>query len=88
MPRSTRTKSEARNIAEDDIKCHVGRRIRQIRRRKGMTQAQLGSAVGVTFQQIQKYESGRSTISSARLFRIAGALEDVISSFFFGLEEP
>tara|TARA_R110000824_G_scaffold401771_1_gene615771 strand:+ start:433218 stop:433526 length:309 start_codon:yes stop_codon:yes gene_type:complete len=84
----TCTRAEARKLAEDEIKSHVGSRIRQLRRRKGMTQEQLGSAVGVRFQQIQKYESGINNISAQRLWRLAEALDQNVSDFYFGLEKP
>lgn len=53
-----------------------------------MTQEQLGSAVGVRFQQIQKYESGVNSISAQRLWRLAQAMDVHVSDFYFGLEKP
>jgi transcriptional regulator with XRE-family HTH domain len=58
---------------ERDIQ--VGRRIRLTRLKKGMTQAKLGDLVGVTFQQIQKYERGLNGLSIERLNRISQALD-------------
>ena len=64
------------------IDAHVGKRLRLRRILKGWSQQQLGDAVGLTFQQIQKYENGASRISCGRLFDFARAL-DVPTSFFF-----
>lgn len=51
-----------------------------------MTQQQLGDAVGIKFQQIQKYETGMNRVSASRLWDIAHALEVPISFFFEGLD--
>ena len=64
------------------VDVHVGARVRQRRALLGMSQTNLGSAVGLTFQQIQKYERGSNRISSSRLFEFAKVL-DVPVSFFF-----
>lgn len=53
----------------------LGERIRGLRRRRGLTQADLAMDVGVTFQQIQKYERGANRVSASMLGRIAKALE-------------
>lgn len=60
----------------------VGQKIRQRRWMIGMTQKQLAAAVGVKFQQIQKYETGKNRVSASRLFEISMTL-DVSISFFF-----
>lgn len=52
-----------------------------------MTQAELGDAVGVSFQQVQKYENGSNRISGSRLWQIAEFLERPISYFFDGLND-
>jgi len=51
-----------------------------------MTQQQLGEAVGIKFQQIQKYETGMNRVSASRLWDIAHAMDVSISFFFEGLE--
>lgn len=53
----------------------------------GMTQQQLGEAVGIKFQQIQKYETGMNRVSASRLWDIADALDVPVSFFFEGYEE-
>ena len=65
----------------------VGRRVRQRRLLLGLTQQQLAVAVGVRFQQIQKYECGANKISAARLWSLAMALQVQPDYFFDGLAE-
>jgi transcriptional regulator with XRE-family HTH domain len=60
----------------------VGQMIRTQRLLKGLTQTELGTKLGVTFQQIQKYEYGTSRVSSGRLFEIAGIFEVPVKVFF------
>lgn len=66
----------------DPIDSHVGSRVRLRRTLLGMSQEKLGQAVGITFQQIQKYERGLNRIGSSRLYQFAQVL-DVPVSFFF-----
>lgn len=66
---------------------HVGKRMRQRRRLLGLTQQQLADAVGVRFQQIQKYECGANKISVGRLWSLARALEVQPEYFFEGFAE-
>ena len=61
---------------------HVGRRVRMRRVLVGMSQERLGDALGLTFQQVQKYEKGTNRIGASRLQQIAGAL-NVSPAFFF-----
>jgi transcriptional regulator with XRE-family HTH domain len=60
----------------------VGQNIRIFRTAKGISQTVLGNSVGVTFQQIQKYENGANRVGSSRLAKIAGVLGVPISRFF------
>ncbi|GGD10566.1 helix-turn-helix domain-containing protein [Aquisalinus flavus] len=64
------------------IDLHVGQRLRQRRCLLGMTQQRLAEAVGIKFQQIQKYESGANRVSASRLWALANALEVSVSYFF------
>jgi transcriptional regulator with XRE-family HTH domain len=64
---------------------HVGKRIRHCRWMVGMTQQQLADAVGIKFQQIQKYETGMNRVSASRLWDIAHTLNVPINFFFEGL---
>ncbi|KQO57585.1 hypothetical protein ASF24_17120 [Methylobacterium sp. Leaf86] len=61
---------------------NVGLRISTLRKAKGLSQTELGQHVGVTFQQVQKYESGVNRISSGRLQQIAQLFEVPISMLF------
>ena len=71
----------------NDIDLHLGKRLRRRRRLLGLTQQQLAIAVGVRFQQIQKYECGANRISAARLWQLSEALEVPVGYFFDGLSE-
>ena len=59
----------------DPIDVAVGLRLRTLRKAKGMSQEQLGRALGITFQQIQKYERGTNRVSASMLVKSARALE-------------
>jgi len=63
----------------------IGERIRQRRNQMGMSQEELGEALGVTFQQVQKYEKGANRVTSGRLLDIASALECSINDLFGGV---
>ncbi|MFN3230796.1 MAG: helix-turn-helix domain-containing protein [Alphaproteobacteria bacterium] len=64
------------------VDIHVGKRLRQRRTFLGMTQEQLGNALGITFQQVQKYERGTNRVGASRLYDISQVL-DVTPQFFF-----
>lgn len=66
----------------NSIDLSVGERIRIIRRQRGLTQTELGNIVGLTFQQIQKYERGTNRVSAGRLGMLAGALGVTVNAFF------
>jgi transcriptional regulator with XRE-family HTH domain len=68
------------------VDIHVGKRIRHRRWMIGMTQQHLADAVGIKFQQIQKYETGMNRVSASRLWDIAEAVEVPIAFFFEGIE--
>ncbi len=57
----------------------ISARIRKVRNEKGVTQTVLGERIGVTFQQVQKYESGRNRVSAGRIVVIAEALDVPVS---------
>ena len=63
----------------------IGRRLRTRRRLLGLTQAAVGEACGLTFQQIHKYESGLMVVSASRLWKLSNALGVPVSYFFEGL---
>ncbi len=64
------------------VDVHVGARVRLRRTLLGMTQSGLGDALGLTFQQVQKYEHGTNRISASRLYEMSRALDVPIEYFF------
>lgn len=69
------------------VDIHVGGRVREARSLKGMSQEQLGHTLGISFQQVQKYEKGTNRIGSSRLWDICRALDIPVDFFFEGLED-
>ena len=82
---STGSSHEARAATAIDL--HVGERIRLRRRLYGISQETLAEALGVTFQQVQKYERGANRVSASKLYAIALALEIPVGYFFEGLPQ-
>lgn len=70
------------------IDIHVGGRVRLRRMMLGMSQEKLGEQLGITFQQIQKYEKGTNRIGASRLQNIASALSVPVGFFFDGAPGP
>ena len=68
------------------VDLHVGDRIRTRRMLRNMSQKELATALGLTFQQVQKYERGSNRVSASKLFEIANTLRAPIAYFFVGLE--
>ncbi len=64
------------------VDVHVGARLRQRRTLLGMSQTTLGDAIGLSFQQMQKYENGANRISASRLFDLSRLLDVPIQHFF------
>ncbi len=64
------------------IDIHVGARVRARRKQFGMSQAKLGDALNLTFQQVQKYEKGTNRISASRLYQMSEVFDVPISYFF------
>jgi transcriptional regulator with XRE-family HTH domain len=77
----------AKEYGPDPVDVHVGKRLRLRRTLMGYSQEQLAAAVGVTFQQIQKYERGSNRVSASRLYDIARVLNVPISFFFEDISE-
>jgi len=78
--------SKKKNAA-NQIDAYVGSRVRSRRVLLGLSQEKLGDALGLTFQQIQKYERGANRIGASRLFDLSRAL-DVPVSYFFNAISP
>ncbi len=70
------------STAYNPIDVHVGARLRTRRTLVGLSQTVLGDAMGITFQQVQKYESGNNRISASRLYDVSKLLDIDIGYFF------
>lgn len=79
-----RTRVPARRATNVDAQ--VGARMRERRTLMGVSQEQLADALGLTFQQVQKYERGTNRLSASRLFQLARLLDVPISWFFEHIE--
>jgi transcriptional regulator with XRE-family HTH domain len=83
MPRGRKASGRpARKRSPNAIDIHVGGRIRLRRTLLGMSQEKLGDALGLSFQQVQKYERGANRVGSSRLFDMARVLDVTVSYFF------
>ncbi len=69
------------------VDVHVGEVLRQRRKLAGFTQERLADSIGLTFQQIQKYEMGRNRVSASRLYQFSKVLETPVSVFFEGYSD-
>jgi transcriptional regulator with XRE-family HTH domain len=74
--------------APNPIDKHVGSRVRMRRMMLGMSQEKLGDALGLTFQQVQKYEKGTNRIGASRLQQISLILQVPVAFFFEGSPPP
>lgn len=81
MPKLTRAELHA-------IDRHVGARLGYHRKRRGMSQSELGSCVATSFQQIQKYERAANRVSASRLYAFAVHLQVPLAAMFEGLDGP
>lgn len=80
--------TEAIQSTIDPVDAVIGGRVRSFREAQRITQAGLADAIGVTFQQVQKYERGVNRISAARLLQIANFLRLPIADFYPGETMP
>lgn len=74
--------------APNTLDVHVGARLRTRRTFLRISQEKLGEQIGVTFQQVQKYEKGANRVSASQLFQLAGFLKVDVNYFFEGLTNP
>ena len=70
------------------VDLHVGKRIRDRRKEVRISQEKLAENLGLTFQQVQKYEKGANRVSASKLYEIARALQASVEYFFRGLADP
>lgn len=74
--------------AAQQVNRAIGRRLRRRRRQLSMTQASLAAGLGVSFQQVQKYETGCNRMSAAQLYRASRVLETSLTYFFADMPNP
>ena len=72
---------------DDVVDVLVGRNIRILRKQRRMSQTDLANKIGVTFQQVQKYENGTNRVGSGRLFRISAIFNVPIATLFDGMDQ-
>jgi transcriptional regulator with XRE-family HTH domain len=87
MARAEQAVGADRESRPSPIDVHVGARIRLRRTLLGMSQERLGEALGLTFQQVQKYERGVNRVGASRLFDLSRVLDVPISFFFDDMPE-
>jgi transcriptional regulator with XRE-family HTH domain len=88
----TRTGAMAKELdidrAPNPVDRHVGLRIRLRRKELGVSQERLADSIGLTFQQIQKYERAANRVSASKLWEVAQALDAPVAYFYDGLDGP
>jgi transcriptional regulator with XRE-family HTH domain len=72
-----------RRAGAEDVE--IGRKIRALRLQRGLSQSGLAEGIGLTFQQVQKYEKGANRVSAGRLQRIADLLDVPVTFFYSGI---
>ena len=75
------------DLAPNPVDVHVGLRIRLRRKELGVSQEKLAEAIGLTFQQVQKYERAANRVSASKLYEVARALDTSTAYFFEGLTD-
>lgn len=88
MPPTETPTPDATSRNPNPIDIHVGARTRLRRKMMGLSQDTLAKALGLTFQQVQKYERGTNRISASKLYETARVLRVPLSYFFEGLNDP
>ncbi|CAN5216265.1 helix-turn-helix domain-containing protein [soil metagenome] len=81
-PTSSRTSHKALARSPDGIDAYVGARIQARRQALGLTLSAVAEALGISFQQLRKYETGTNRLSASRLHRLAEALNTSVAAFF------
>ena len=83
----TMKKKRASKGTADPIDRYVGSRVRVRRLGLGMSQTRLGQAIGVTFQQVQKYENGANRVGASNLYKMAKAMGVDVGFFYDGMPQ-
>ena len=87
MPRTSTSAAAKRSRTQaKTLDAHVGQRIRDKRNERGMSQTEVANALGVTFQQVRKYERGTNRVGASRLYDLSRILNVPVQIFFEGLE--
>ena len=81
-PKRAKAPGRQRQIGPEPVDIHVAMRVRQRRIELGISQQKLAAALGVTFQQIYKYEKAKTRVSAARLYGLSKALGVPVTFFF------
>jgi len=74
-------------MTKQDIDIYVGKRLKQRRTMMGLSQESVAKAVGITFQQVQKYEKGSNAMNSRRLYEFANFMNVPVAYFFDGIDK-
>lgn len=85
IPTAAEEATVGRGDGPHPVDRHVGLRIRMRRKEMGVSQERLAEALGITFQQVQKYERGANRVSASKLWEIAAALKTPVAYFYDGL---
>src|ERR1700733_15631987 len=75
-------------MKKQDVDTYVGKRLRLRRTMMGLSHEAIAKAVGITFQQVQKYEKGANAMNANRLYEFAQFMHVPVAYFFEGLERP
>lgn len=84
---SERTPTAGRSLNPHRVDLHVGDVVRVKRKARNISQQALAAAIGITFQQVQKYERGTNRISASKLYEISVYLKVPVQTFFDGLDD-
>jgi len=87
-PRNAFRAEDDSDQASHPVDIHVGQQLRIRRVHSNLSQTELGQKVGLSYQQVQKYESGKNRISASMLYEIANGLNVPVGFFFDGLPQP
>ncbi|NQU72765.1 MAG: helix-turn-helix transcriptional regulator [Rhodospirillales bacterium] len=82
------TQTRGKRGRSNQVDAYVGSRVRMRRTLLGLSQEKLGDALGLTFQQVQKYERGANRIGASRLYQLTRILDVPVAFFFEDMEEP
>lgn len=82
-----RTQSKKPEKKSEEIDGLIGENVKSIRKIKQLSQQELATRLGISFQQIQKYEAGQNRINASMLYRLSLCLEVSVSEFYVGLDK-